>query len=107
MTAVTRHGERRVRGRLGLPKRAVEAAAERAWTDGYPRRRFTGSIRRYLDKVAAREATDRALRVHGGALYVFDPAGNLVTAWALPAKYAKASARPLPTPATASADRHT
>lgn len=102
MTSVTRHGERRVRGRLGLPKRAVEAAAERAWAEGNPRRRFTGSIRRYLDRVAAREP-NRALRVHGTALYIFDPAGNLVTAWPLPAKYAKAAARSLPSPVAAAA----
>jgi len=35
---ISRHGEQRVRERLGLPRRAVRRTVERAWTNGVPAR---------------------------------------------------------------------
>lgn len=82
---ITRHGVKRVRQRLGLPKKAVEKLANEAWENGNDQAQHSGAMRRYLDWVAlhkddARRAT---LRVHDRYLFVFRD-NALITAWLLP-----------------------
>ena len=45
---VSRHGERRARQRVGLPKKSVERNAQRALTDGIGYREASGALRRYI-----------------------------------------------------------
>lgn len=81
---ITRHAERRVRQRLGLPRRAILRAAIKALEEGVPRRRVRGDLRRYLD--AQRQSDDRTdFIVHGGTAWVFE-GDTLITAWPLPGR---------------------
>jgi hypothetical protein len=48
---ITYHGEARLRGRLGFPKRAVKRIATKAVREGRPRQECRGDIRQYLDNV--------------------------------------------------------
>lgn len=94
MTAVTRHAEQRIRGRLGLPKRAIARAAGRAWTEGVRARLYRGAFRVYLDGVAEQESAGREVRVYGQAVYVFAADQALITAWPVPGEYLRAAAHP-------------
>lgn len=83
---ITRHAVKRVRQRLGVPKKTAEKLAEQAWEDGKRVGEFSGRMRRYLDWVVLHreEARKATLRVHNKYLFVFRD-GCLITAWLLPA----------------------
>lgn len=88
---VSTHAHERVRGRLGLPAKAVERTVQNALIRGQKRTQFTGSLRRYLDLLWHRgieraAATD--IIVYGDIVYLFKGA-TLVTTWPLPSKYHK------------------
>lgn len=86
MARLTRHGERRVRGRMGLPKRATAEMADRALAQGLHRESTTGRLRRYLDALHSREGADPV--VYAGVVFIFDT-GALVTCWPLPGNLRK------------------
>lgn len=46
---VSRHADRRVRERVGIPRSAVQRMAAKARAEGIPRLDTHGSLRRYLD----------------------------------------------------------
>lgn len=83
---ITDHADQRVRKRLGLPRKAVDKQATAALERGAAHSDFSGSFRRYLDKVFLSERRASNMRVHAGHLYLF--AGEtLITCWALPPKF--------------------
>lgn len=85
-TTLTEHAELRLRKRLGLNRKAAGRTAEKALADGATHSQFSGSFRRYLDKVYLQERGANNMRVHAGHLYLF--AGEtLITCWPLPPKY--------------------
>lgn len=88
---VTKHGEERIRGRLGLPARAVERMARNALARGKKRTEFTGPLRSYLDKLYRRgmmenRATD--IIVYNHVIYLFCNR-HLLTCWKVPSKLKK------------------
>lgn len=82
---LTRHAVKRIRQRLGLPKKAVEKLANEAWANGHNQGEYSGAMRRYLDWVILHreEAHKATLRVHDRYLFVFRD-DTLITAWLLP-----------------------
>ena len=90
--AVTHHAVKRCRKRLGLPKRAVTRNAERAFAEGRQHGDFTGSFKRYLDRVHFKDPSVNQLRVFGGTLFLFAD-GVLITAWPVPPKFRKIAER--------------
>lgn len=83
---VSRHGEQRVRKRMGLSKKAVEKLAYEAMRDGKRRSDFSGSFRRYLDKLWFSNNQVAEIIVHSGFVFIFINA-KLVTMWNVPTKY--------------------
>lgn len=83
--ALTHHGIKRVRQRLGLPKKAVEKLVSEAQERGAAPEDFSGQMRKYLDWVARHkhEARIASLRVHSGYVFVFRD-DVFITAWPLP-----------------------
>jgi hypothetical protein len=83
---VTRHAERRVRERLGLPKRTVQKLADRALSEGSPYTDFSGAFRHYLNGVLMEGGNAENLRVFNQYLFLF--AGErLITVWVLPHRF--------------------
>ena len=81
-----KHGESRIRERLGLPKKAVGKRADRAVSEGTPRTEFSGSIRRYLDLLFHNSGGRADIRVHDGYVFIVRD-GVVGTMWQLPPKY--------------------
>jgi hypothetical protein len=80
--SVTDHGKHRVRKRLGVPARAVERMATKAWFEGGLLEDASAGLRRYVASLNLRGG-GRHVRVSQGAVFVFSN-GRLLTAWRIP-----------------------
>ena len=85
-TGVSRHGSDRMRQRIGFNKRAVERTAKIAYLKGITNKNISGSFRRYLDEVAAKEGNIQ-IRIHGNYVYLFGLNGVLVTVLEVPRQF--------------------
>lgn len=85
-TKVSKHGATRVRERLGVPKRAVQRMAEKAFTDGKKHSDYSGSFLKYLNVIFLEYKTANNMRVYNQHLFLFN-GETLITAWPLPAKF--------------------
>lgn len=83
---VTRHGYKRSRERLGIPKDAVKKNAEKALIYGVERHDASGPLRRYLDALFYEYCTANNLRVFNRHIYIFCDE-VLVTVMNVPYKY--------------------
>lgn len=69
---VSKHGAKRARERVGLPKRAVERNAQRALTEGIGYREATGALRRYISWLyELYDGNGNNIRIYNGYVYVF------------------------------------
>lgn len=85
---VTEHAKDRTRQRVGLPKRAVEMNAERAFEEGLKHGELNGSLKRFVDTLYLQDRVANNIRVYCGNVYLF--AGRkLITVIQLPQKYRK------------------
>ena len=88
---VSRHGERRVRQRVGLPKRAVERNAQRALTEGIGYKEAVGALRRYIGWLYERyDGNGNNIRINGDKVWVFHD-GILITVLNVPGEHRKAA----------------
>lgn len=83
--SVTRHGEKRMRKRVGLSKHSVSRMAEMVYEKGIRFCDTRGRIHRYLEEVSGRGEPDNELVVHGNNLYIYRDS-CLITVWPLPGK---------------------
>ncbi len=90
---VTRHAEKRVRKRIGLPKKSVGRHADKALFEGAGQARYSGRFRRYLDGLLMNGDGINAIRVLSGVLYLFSD-HRLVTCWPVPAAFRGAKPSP-------------
>ena len=87
MTTVTKHGEKRMKTRCGIPKRAAKRNAQIAFDKGLSYENATGKLKKYIDsKNESTEITD--VRIWNGSVYVFFGEA-LLTVYPLPKKYTK------------------
>lgn len=81
---ITRHAMKRCRGRLGVPKKAVQSLADAALVEGTARQDVTGHARRYMDQAYLSHRVADNIRAYRGSLFLFR-GDTLITAWPLPA----------------------
>lgn len=87
---VTFHGTKRVRKRIGLPKRSVGRTVAKALVKGIRREDVSGSLRRYLDLLThkTREyGKDPLIVIHANNVYIFTMDHVLITVWPLPSRF--------------------
>lgn len=85
MNQATIHGSKRLRERVSTSKRQVELAIKR----GYSINNYSGSFRRYLDKIKKKEQEEVHLRIYGNHIYIFNIYWILITVLNIPTKYLK------------------
>lgn len=83
---VTRHGGRRMRQRLGIPKKATEKNAQRALQSGIRHAETVGALNNYLHTLYVEHGNANNLRVWCNYVYVFCDE-RLITVFQLPQKY--------------------
>lgn len=87
MTTVTRHGEKRLKERCGVPKRAVQRNAQTAYEKGLTYEEAKGKLKKFIDtKNGTTQLTD--VRIWNGNVYVFYGEA-LLTVYPVPRKYSK------------------
>lgn len=85
---VTKHGAERMRGRIGIPKKAVQRLADIALSEGVRHSETTGALHRYISALYHKEKTANQIRLYGDKTYIFQ--GNkLITVIPTPNKYLK------------------
>lgn len=86
----TVHAERRVRKRVGVPKKAVDTLRDIAFDKGVAHSQATGRLRKYFDFLWSHNRTADNIRIYGNFVWVF--CGDvLVTVHALPREHQKAA----------------
>lgn len=83
---LTKHGTKRARERLGIPKNAIKKNVERALKFGVPREDVFGPFRRYVDAIYHEYGTANNLRVYNRHIYIICN-DVLVTILNVPYKY--------------------
>lgn len=83
---VTRHAADRTHERLGIPKKATDKIAAKAFECGIRREEISGSLRRYLDHLYSQHYTANNIRIFTYYIYIFCEE-TLVTVEPLPQKY--------------------
>ena len=87
MTTVTKHGEKRMKSRCGIPKRAARRNAQTAYEKGLTYEEAKGKLKKFIDtKNGTTELTD--VRIWNGNVYVFYGEA-LITVYPIPRKYSK------------------
>jgi hypothetical protein len=81
---VSRHGEKRLRKRLNIPKKAVERKFHEALEKGIPHHQYKGQFRKYLDYWCIRHGS-KAI-VHQNTIF-FIKGEVMTTAWQVPPKF--------------------
>lgn len=83
---VTRHGEKRVKERIGLSKKSVQKNAGKALLEGITHSEAKGSLSKYLDGIYLLKRCSNNMRVYNRMVYLFR--GNiLMTVLLLPQRY--------------------
>ena len=88
---ISRHGERRARKRVGIPKKAVDRMARTALERGIGYRESTGKLRDYIGWLYEKyDGNGNNIRVYGDKVYVFHDA-ILITVLNVPGEHRKAA----------------
>ena len=90
---VSIHAVRRIRQRLGIPKKAAQREAERA-LDGGRIEDFNGRFRRHLDWLRHRHGNGANYRITKNAIFAFQY-GVLATVFPLPKQHRKSAIQQL------------
>ena len=88
MANVTHHANKRMRERVGIPKRAIDRYAENALDNGLTHADCKGSLKRYIDSLYFRNHDANNIRIYNGNVYIFHD-DVLITVLKLPKKYRK------------------
>lgn len=75
---VTRHGEERLRKRMGASRKGAERRAKQAINKGMPLEEFGGCLRAFLEQ---KREVGKHYFVYGGHFYVFDTTWVLTTCY--------------------------
>ena len=81
----SKHGQKRIRERSCKSKRQNQLALER----GMDKSEFSGSFRRYLDKLTYKESYYIKLKIYANDIFLYNTDGMLVTVLNIPSKYLK------------------
>jgi len=81
--SVTKHGEKRARNRLGIPKKSVEKYVSKAMECGLTHAESTGNLHKYLDKLYLSHDNYATAHIYHQYVYLFS-GDRLVTVFILP-----------------------
>ena len=71
VAVVTDHAEDRIRKRLGLNRKTVQRQANAALNRGHQQQHYTGSMKRFLDRIYKSPHPAQYGRVYNGYVYYF------------------------------------
>ncbi len=87
---ISKHGWKRLKQRMGLPKKILEKKVYEAFEKGVRFDNACGRVKRYIYKTYCGNKHLGNIRIHGGFIFLFDNRDTLVTVWTIPANVQKA-----------------
>ena len=85
---ITKHVIKRIRARMGIPKRAVMRAVEKAYKEGQRSGEFRGQFRAYLDEMKANDGPANEVIVFNGFVFLIceeqEKEDRILTGWVVP-----------------------
>ncbi len=88
---VTRHGEKRLKERMGIPKKSCERQYQMAMERGLPHGKMTGSLYKWVTAQAFKQPVKGHYYIYSNNLFIVKQEA-LVTVIPLPANLLKAAA---------------
>ena len=82
---VTKHSKKRIKERMGLPKKSIQRQATLAIERGYSHRETKGNLRKYIDRVYLSHRQGNNIKVYNNHIFVFQNT-ILITVLKIPAK---------------------
>lgn len=91
MSNISNHARKRIRKRVGLPKKSVDKFVSEAMKNGVHYKNNTGKIKGYLDKAGRIHCSTSAgksinLDEYRGYVFIVD-SGTSMTVWLIPGEY--------------------
>jgi len=86
MKVITKHADKRMRERIGIPRKALKKKAEIALERGVAHKECTGRLKKYVDWVFLSHVKGSDIRLFGEHVYIFTNS-RLVTVLPLPNIY--------------------
>lgn len=80
---VTTHAGKRIRERIGVNKKSVQAISDRALQRGLSHSELTGKLKRYIDKLYLKGRIANNIKVYAEKVYLFKNT-TLITVISLP-----------------------
>lgn len=80
---ISRHGDSRARERMGIPRKAVRRASDKAISKGVDRNTSRGPLRLFIESVHRKHGAP-IVKVYGGMCFIYAD-GKLVTVYPVPA----------------------
>ena len=77
------HGRKRVRKRIGIKKKAVDAMRDAAFSKGLTHAQAKGRLSRYIDKLYLEHDAGNNIRIYANYVWIFDGT-TLVTVFPIP-----------------------
>lgn len=91
MITVSRHAYKRIKQRLGLPRKAVNRLVHESWEKGIRHNQVIGSLRKYLDSLYFENEKPFHIRIYKEKVFLFSKDCVLITILNLPNKFKKVS----------------
>ena len=81
---IRKHSQKRIKERVGIPKKAAERNAANALEKGLKREECTGRLRRYFDFLFLSHRKGGKARIYNNHVYIFTVQDSLITVIPLP-----------------------
>ena len=86
---ITKHADKRIQERIGLPKRARDRIAEKVYRDGLTHKEATGRLHDYFTYLYHKNHTINNIRIYNNQVFLFADT-TLVTVLNLPSAHKNA-----------------
>lgn len=71
MSDVTKHAQKRIRERCGLPKKAVQRMADKALVEGVRHKDTVGALHKWVDGLFLQARNGNNIRLYGNHAFIF------------------------------------
>lgn len=84
MHVTTNHSKKRIKERMGIPRKAIERQVKLALERGYSHSETKSNLKKYLDKIYLSHKIANNLKVYNNHIFLFNN-NTLITVFKLPA----------------------
>ncbi len=87
MVAISTHAKKRMKKRLGLPKKALLKMAQKVFDEGIRHKDLKGKAKKYCDYLFLSYETANNIRIYGEYVYLFGHNNCMITTFEIPQQH--------------------